>query len=415
MTSRERFLKTLSFESVDVPWFRGYAFVWPETEVVWRTQGYEGPVLDWHGEGLPRRFALDELVRVDPWYGPVPEFAYRVIEEDDATKLFVNHEGILMRELKTHADTSMPQFVKFPVENRAEFEAFAAERLTLCREQRFPAEWRAKVAAGRLHAVAGSPNIRVQAAGPAVAAGPGTAAQAGTAQPAAAASPGTTAPGDAADHPRLCWADRWGGFFGSLRNMMGLEGLCRAFYDDPALVERMMEQRADAIIQITEEVMRHTRVDLFWYWEDMAYNHAALIDPRMFRRFALRHYQRVNAWLRGKGIRHIGLDSDGQVGELIPIWLEAGITHLWPFEVQSGMDVVEVRRRYGRDLAIMGGIDKRAIARGAAAIHREIDRVMPLVEQGGYVPELDHSVPPDVSWQDFQEYVRYLKLRIGRG
>jgi uroporphyrinogen-III decarboxylase len=78
-------------------------------------------------------------------------------------------------------------------------------------------------------------------------------------------------------------------------------------------------------------------------------------------------------------------------------------------------DVREVRRRFGRDLAMIGGIDKRAIARGTAAIHREIDRVMPLVEQGGYLPELDHGVPPDVSWPDFQEYVRYLKHRLGRG
>lgn len=412
MTSRERFLKTLSFEPVDAPWFRGYAFVWPETEAVWRTQGYEGPELGWHGEGLAQRFGLDELLRVDPWYGPVPEFEYKLVEEDEKTRLYINHEGILMREFKTHADTSMPQFVKFPVENRAEFEAFAAERLLLNREQRFPAEWHVKVATGRLHAVAGAANITAREGSAKPVAVAGAAANITARE---AVSPPGSPHADVADHPRLCWADRWGGFFGSLRNMMGLEGLCRAFYDEPALVERMMEQRAEAIIQITGEVMRRTRVDLFWYWEDMAYKHASLIDPRMYRRFALKHYQRVNAWLRSKGIRHIGLDSDGHITELIPIWLEAGITHLWPFEVQSGMDVREVRRRYGRDLAMIGGIDKRAIARGPEAIRREIDRVMPLVEQSGYIPELDHSVPPDLSWQDFQEYVRYMKYRLCRG
>jgi uroporphyrinogen decarboxylase len=394
MTSRERFLSTLSFQSVDVPWTRAYAFVWPETEVVWRTQGYEGPELGWHGEGLPARFGLDELLRVDPWYGPVPEFEEKVIQEDEKTRLYVNHEGILMRELKTHTDTSMPQFVKFPVENRAEFEAFAAERLALNAEARLSPEWRERVATGRLHAVAGSANIRATADG----------------SPAAAA-----APGPAQDHPRLCWADRWGGFFGSLRNMLGLEGLCRAFYDDPDLVERMMEERAEAVIRITEEVMKHTRIDAFWYWEDMAYNHASLVDPKMYRRFALKHYRRVNDWLRSKGIRHIGLDSDGNISELIPIWVDSGITHLWPFEVQSGMDVLAVRKTYGKGLALMGGIDKRAMTRGHQEIHREIDRVMPLVEEGGYIPELDHSVPPNVSWPNFIEYTRYLLHRLGRG
>jgi uroporphyrinogen decarboxylase len=390
MSSRQRFLSTLAFASVDIPWTRAFAFIWPETHAVWREQGYRGPELGWHGEGLPERFALDQILRVDPWYGPVPEFAYRLVEEDETTRLYINHEGILMREFKQHADTSMPQFVKFPVETAAEFEAFAAERLTLNAAQRFPEAWKAQVAGGKLHAVAGGANITAVASGP-----------------------GAETPAD--EHPRMCWADRWGGFFGSLRNMMGLENLCCAFYDDPALVERMMEERADAIIAITAEVLKHTEIDVFWYWEDMAYNHASLIDPKLYRRFALKHYRRVNDWLRAQGIRHIGLDSDGQISELIPIWLESGITHLWPFEVQSGMDVLAVRQQYGRDLALLGGIDKRALIPGGQTMRREIDRVMPLVEDGGYIPELDHSVPPDISWPNFIEYVEYLKWRLGRG
>lgn len=402
MTSRERFLATLDFRAVDAPWTRAYAFVWPETELVWRSQGYEGPELGWHGEGLPARFGLDELLRVDPWYGPVPEFELKVIEEDETTRLYINHEGILMRELKVHTDTSMPQFVKFPVENRDEFEAFAAERLVLNAEARFPADWRSRVASGKLHAVAGAANITA-------AADAARLAEARLEED--AAGPGTSGE----EHPRLCWADRWGGFFGSLRNMLGLEGLCRMFYDDPALVERMMEERADSVIRITEEVMKHTRIDAFWYWEDMAYKHGPLMDPRMYRRFALKHYRRVNDWLKSRGIRHIGLDSDGNITDLIPIWVDSGVTHLWPFEVQSGMDVLAVRKTYGKQLALIGGMDKRAMTHGAAEIHREVDRVMPLVEQGGYIPELDHSVPPDISWPNFIEYVRYLKHRLGRG
>ena len=371
MTSRERFLKTLSFEQVDIPWTRAYAGIWAETEEIWRTQGYEGPEVGWSDEGVHTRFALDSIVRIDPWYGPVPEFEYQLVEEDDQTRLYVNHEGILMREFKQHADTSMPQFVKFPVETAAEFESFAAERLALHADQRLSEKWKQRVA-----------NVNAARED---------------------------------EHPKMCWADRWGGFFGSLRNMMGLENLCCAFYDQPELVERMMEERAEAIIRITEEVMKYTSFDVFWFWEDMAYNHASLIDPKLYRKFALKHYKRVCDWLKSKGVKHIGLDSDGNIWELIPIWLDAGLTQLWPFEVQSGMDVVKVRKEFGRDLAILGGIDKRSLIEGGEAMRHEVDRVMPLVEQGGYIPELDHSVPPDVSWPNFVEYVEYLKSRLGRG
>jgi hypothetical protein len=367
MTSRERFLKTLDFQHVDVPWTRAYAGIWVETEAVWRCQGYEGAAVGWNDRELHERLDLDEIIQVAPWYGPVPPFEYKLIEEDELTRLYVNHEGILMREFKEHADTSMPQFVKFPVESAADFEPFAAERLQLNAAERLSDTWQARIAAG------------------------------------------------SDDHPKMCWADRWGGFFGSLRNMMGLENLCVAFYDQPALVERMMEERADAIIRITEEVMKHVSFDVFWFWEDMAYNHASLIDPKLYRKFALKHYTRVCDWLKSKGVKHIGLDSDGSIWELIPIWLDAGLTQLWPFEVQAGMDVVKVRKEYGHNLAILGGIDKHALVEGGNTMRQEVDRVMPLVEDGGYIPELDHGVPPDVSWQNFLEYVEYLKTRLGRG
>lgn len=392
-TSRQRFLQTLDFKQVEPKWFRGYAFIWPETGSEWSQQGYEGPELGWHGEGLPERFGLDELQRVDPWYGPVPDFAYEVIEEDERTKLYINHEGILMREFKERNDTSMPQFVKFPVETPDDFEPFAAERLAVNADQRLSPEWQRQVREGRLHSVAGAANVK---------------AIGGEAEPAAPARP-------ADELARFCWADRWGGFFGALRNMMGVQNLCFAFYDQPALVERMMEERADRIIEITAEVLKHTPIDIFGYWEDMAYNHGPLVDPKMYRTFAFKHYRRVNDWLRSQGIQHIWLDSDGDISGLIPIWVESGINALWPFECQSGMDVVKVRQTYGHDLAIMGGIDKRTLVPGGDVMRREVDRVMPLVEDGGYIPELDHSVPPDVSWPNFCEYIEYVDYRLGRG
>jgi uroporphyrinogen decarboxylase len=302
------------------------------------------------------------------YYGPAPEFAHEVIEEDERTVVYVNHEGIVMREFKEHRDTSMPQFVKFPVTDADDFEQLAAECLSLNPADRFTPGWKEQVKNW-----VDSP------------------------------------------WPRRCWADRWGGFFGPLRNLMGLEGLCLAFYDQPALVERMMAQRADAIIAITEEVLRHTEFEVFWFWEDMAFNHDSLIDPRLFRGFALPHYRRVCDWLRGQGIQHIWLDSDGNIHKLIPLWLEAGINGLWPFEVQAGMDVLEIRRTYGHDLAIGGGIDKRAVAQGGKAMRDAVDRVMPLVEDGGYFPELDHSAPPDISWSNYCEYMAHLLQRLGRG
>jgi len=370
-TSRDRFVDTLDFKPVGRPWVRWGAFLWDETVERWRQEGWDGTPLDDY-------FELDRLVRVDPWYGPVPEFRYEVVAEDGETVTYVNHEGIVMREFKKNHDMSMPQFIKFPVENEAEFERFAVERLALHSEQRLSAKWKQQLASGRVQ----------------VGVGRGELADADT----AAAASGTNA---AEVWPRKCWADRWGGFFGSLRNMLGVQNLCVAFYDQPRLIERMMEERADRIIEITAEVLKHTQFDTFWFWEDMAYKAGPLVGPELFGRFAMPHYRRVCEWLRSQGIRHIGLDSDGNIEALIPLWLEAGITHLW--------------RQYGKQLGMIGGLDKRVLVQGGETMRREVDRVMPVVDDGGYIPELDHSVPPDVSWANFCEYIEYLKHRLAKG
>ena len=359
-TARERYLRTMDFRAADPP-FVVAGWAWAKTAEQWRLEGWDGAPLD-------AVFGTDAYYDCAVDFGPVPPFAHEVVGEDDTTLTYINHEGILMREFKAHSDTSMPQFLRFPVETAGDFETLVEERLAPMTERRLTDEWRQGVAAA-----------------------------------------------SASGLPRRCWPGRWGGFFGPLRNLMGLEDLCVAFYEQPALVQRMMAQRADVLIAVTDAILVHTEIDTFWFWEDMAYNHGSLIDPRLFGRFALPQYRRVVDFLRARGVRHIGLDSDGDITELIPLWLEAGITFLWPFEVAAGMDVIEVRRRYGHSLAIGGGIPKQAVARGGDEMRRAVDRVMPLVEDGGYIPELDHGAPPDISSAHFREYMEYLMLRLGRG
>jgi len=55
---------------------------------------------------------------------------------------------------------------------------------------------------------------------------------------------------------------------------------------------------------------------------------------------------------------------------------------------------------------VWGGVDKRALAAGPDAIDRELERIRPAVEAGGCIPAVDHSVPPDVSWENFQYYLK---------
>jgi uroporphyrinogen decarboxylase len=102
------------------------------------------------------------------------------------------------------------------------------------------------------------------------------------------------------------------------------------------------------------------------------------------------------------------VDTDGDCRSLIPLLMKGGVTGLYPFEVQSGMDVREIREAFP-DLQILGGVDKKELARGPERIDAELKRRIPgLISKGGFIPMGDHQIPPDVSWENYLFYRRRL-------
>lgn len=353
MTDLERFRNVMGYRPVDRPVCGAMVGTWPETVQRWQREGFD--------QASPPSFTRDTWLWHGGWFFPNPPFERQVMEETDETILYTNHEGILMRERKDQPHSSMPQFVRFPVHTREDFRRFWAERMSPDLGQRLGPEYASLLSSLRQRR-----------------------------------------------EPLIVISDRWGGFFGPLRNLVGVENLCMLFYDAPAFVEEMMDATADFIIAMMSQVLSHTDIDVFGFWEDMAFKTGPLLGPELARKYMLPRYRRVVEFLTSRGVDLIALDSDGDISALIPVWLDAGINVLYPFEVQCGMDVNQVRRRYGRGLRMWGGIDKRALARGREAIDRELERVRPLVEEGGYIPGPDHSLPPDVAFEHYCYYMERL-------
>jgi uroporphyrinogen decarboxylase len=107
------------------------------------------------------------------------------------------------------------------------------------------------------------------------------------------------------------------------------------------------------------------------------------------------------------------MDSDGDVTELIPLWLECGINLISPLEVAAGMDVVQLRQQYGRQLLMAGGFDKRILAAGKDAIQAELKRLWPVIQEGGYIPTCDHGWPHDISFENACCFMNTLKAMYG--
>jgi hypothetical protein len=211
----------------------------------------------------------------------------------------------------------------------------------------------------------------------------------------------------AREEDRLVVQNVIGGYM-FLRALMGPEDLLVAFCDQPDLIHAMMKRWTELANAALTRIQASVELDQLSLAEDICYNHGLLISPDMVREFLLPYYQEVVAAARTRQKRKLYLfvDSDGWVGPAIPLYLEAGMDVMAPFEVASGCDVVEIGRQWP-NLIIGGGIDKRVLAAGKEAIERHLQHIVPaMVKRGGYIPTCDHSVPDDVSLENYLYYRR---------
>lgn len=137
----------------------------------------------------------------------------------------------------------------------------------------------------------------------------------------------------------------------------------------------------------------------------MCYKAGPLISPQMFRDFMLKPMERVTSRLHEAGIDITMVDCDGKIDDLLPLWLEAGVNLHYPLEVAPECDPLRYRELYGKEILLLGAIDKRALRDCCTKqdVEREVmSKVPELWKQGGYSPFVDHAVPPDVSFENFR-------------
>jgi len=401
MNSRDCFLATMDFKKVDrhLLWEFGY---WRQTIESWSREGLPvkggslpresyrpgltssnsvgGEVAAWSEDvgvrihwkkGAPQDlrpsdklvhsyFSFDKGMRRIPLHSWIsPPFDVEILEENDET-VVLRDEGGITRKIRKDRSCA-PQFLSWPVKNRQDFERIKEERFNPESKERLPENWKEIVEKVRARdfplAIGGIP----------------------------------------------C------GFYGSLRFLMGEVNLLTSYYDNPDLVKDMLSFLTDFWISLWSDVLSQIKADCAMFWEDMCYNKGSLISPGIFRQFMMPCYKKITGFLKDEGITAILVDTDGDCRELIPLFMEAGVTGLCPFEVQAGMDIVQARKRYP-DLQIIGGLDKRALTKGKEAIDGELQRKLPfMLRHGGYIPTVDHLVPPDVPWEHFKYYRKRIK------
>ena len=203
------------------------------------------------------------------------------------------------------------------------------------------------------------------------------------------------------------------GLFGSLTHLIGYENLFMFYYDEPDLIKDILNRLTEIWIALWEEVMADVEIDMAHFWEDISATKGSMISASTFKEFLSPYYKKLTSFLKSKGVNIILVDTDGNCSELIPLFLDSGVTGLYPMEVSAGMDVLAARKKYP-DLQIMGGLPKFDIAYGKKRIDKILEPTKWLLSKGGYIPFADHLIPPEVSWKDYKYYREKLNNMIDK-
>ena len=373
MTPRERYLACLCFGEPDHFLLRHSYGLMPGTLERWHREGLPVHVDE---EGIWDHFGFVRYSGGLPVnLGPLPAFEEAILEETAEHVVLRDRRGTIRKRKKGITTLALP--IRFPIRGWDDWRAY--KHRLMFRPERLGEGWLDAYAA---LCDAGQP-VRVGSVG----------------------------------------------FYWFPRDLMGDEGLCLSYYTQPDLVHDILNTYADMLYAVSERLLQHVRVDEFHLAEDMCYRNAMMISPKTFREFMTPHYRRLIDLYRDHGTPFVSVDTDGNLEQIVPLLIEAGVNAVVPCEVQAGNDIVEMRKRYGTQMAFIGGLNKRALADTPVslvpgrenvavspeeAIEEELAyRLPPVLRDGGYLCGLDHRVLPDTSLASFTYFVRRAREYLG--
>jgi hypothetical protein len=196
------------------------------------------------------------------------------------------------------------------------------------------------------------------------------------------------------------------GAFDMPRDLMGEETACLAYYEQPELMADILATLTDTTRRVVTAISAELPIDQLSVHEDFAGKSGPLVGPVQIARHFQPYYRAIWEPLAERGAKIFQLDTDGNINAVLPALLDCGVTCIYPMEPAAGMDMVEVRQKFGHRIAMLGGIDKHVLREDRAAIRRELEyKLQPLMREGGCVFGLDHEIPNGTPLENYRYYV----------
>ena len=372
LTDRERFRRQMHYEPVDRCFNMEFGY-WLENFTSWPLFRQNNITNNTQADMF---FGFDTIKIVRPNVWMDPPFSERIISETTTHKILINTDGILAEVPKDGHDT-IPHYLKPTI--------VTPEDWKRCKAERFQAD---------------TPHRKTDIMVSNVSVGPFRREE-------------TTFDLDKLfthisnerDYPL---GIHCGSMIGLVRNMLTFEGLAYSVYDYPDMVEDMVETCCVLVERFLDLVLPKMKFDFAAGWEDICFKNGPIVSLDFFERVLVPRYKRIRNKLHTAGVDVWYVDCDGDVRPILHYLLESGINCLFPYEVNCCVHPATLLSEYGKELRLMGGVDKMVLAQGNDAIERYLESLAPLVARGGYIPFCDHRCPPDVQPE---YYLYYLDLK----
>ncbi|HOL21787.1 MAG TPA: uroporphyrinogen decarboxylase family protein [bacterium] len=341
LTPRERFCRVYDFKNVDRPPRCEGIYYWNETITQWKKAGTFPEDADWiEYFGFEPYLCFSGGLGVTEMALSGPPIKKKLLKKDGYVETWENDIGLVWQ---VRTDCVSMRWLKFPVENHRDWIEKIKPRLN-------PEEHNYEILEREVRSIK-----------------------------------------ERAEYPK---AFVFTGLYAFWRNFWGEEKLAYAFYDAPETLKDMAEVWLKMLCECSPKGFEYIEVDCVMFHEDMAYKNGPLIGPHLFDSFMAPYYRELFAHLRRYGQKRFLLDSDGNNGIILERFIELGMNGLFPFECAAGYDIVKFRKEHP-DFVIYGGIDKRVLFKSKEDIKREVMGKVPQIwKTGGFIPSIDHSVPP---------------------
>jgi uroporphyrinogen decarboxylase len=194
---------------------------------------------------------------------------------------------------------------------------------------------------------------------------------------------------------------QYGDIFTMTWEMMGFENFSLALFEDETIIQMINDKVGEIVLSMFRNMSEFDCVKALWYSDDIAYTNGLMVSPDTLEKYFLPWLKKIGEIARQTN-KPLIYHSDGILFDVMERLIECGINALHPIEPKA-MDIVEVKKRFGDRISLIGNIDVDLLARGTKDEIRKnvLFNIENVGFNGGYCVGSGNSIPEYVNLDNY--------------